>query len=86
MCSTGSITTCAGARRGGSTSPSSSEWVITMPPISLVETPQLVVHAYSCEPLSERNFMPLAFAKFCPRKCDVPACKAFLSCIIASMQ
>ena len=26
------------------------------------------------------------FAKFCPRKCEVPACNALPSCIIASMQ
>ena len=29
--------------------------------------------------------MPWALAKFWPKKCEVPACKAFLSCIMASM-
>ena len=56
------------------------------PPISRVDTPQLVAQAYSCCPLSLWNFTSNALAKFWPRKWLVPACSAFLSCIIASMQ
>ena len=54
-------------------------------PMSRVLTPQLVVQAYSCLFSRERNWMPLALAKFCPRKCEVPAWMALRSCTMASM-
>ena len=57
---------------------------MTSPPIIRVETPQLVLHTYSDEPLSDWNLTSKALAKFCPRLCDVPAWSALLSCIIAS--
>ena len=57
---------------------------MTSPPTSRVDTPQLVFHAYSIAPASLWNFSSNAFAKFWPRLCDVPACSALLSCIIAS--
>ena len=53
--------------------------------MSRVLTPQLVVHASSSLPSRDWNLMPLAFAKFCPRKCDVPAWMALRSCTMASM-
>ncbi len=49
-----------------------------------VEAPQLVFHAYSVPPLSVWNLRSNTLAKFWPRLCDVPACSALLSCIIAS--
>jgi hypothetical protein len=49
-----------------------------------VETPQLVFHANACSPCSFWNFRSNALAKFWPRLCEVPACSALLSCIIAS--
>ena len=56
------------------------------PPTSRVDTPHDVVQAYSCSPLSAENLISWALAKFCPRKCDVPACSALRSCIIASIE
>ena len=50
-----------------------------------VLTPQLVVQANSSLPSRDWNLMPLAFAKFCPRKCEVPAWMALRSCTMASM-
>ena len=82
----GQMTTCVGASRGGTTSPLSSEWVMMSPPMSRVETPQLVAQANSSLLSSVLNFTSNAFAKFCPRKWLVPACSALPSCIIASMQ
>ena len=81
----GQMTTCVGASRGGITSPLSSLCVMISPPISRVLTPQLVAQAYSSLFCSLVNFTSNALAKFCPRKCDVPACSALPSCIIASM-
>ena len=43
----GQMTTWIGASRGGTTRPLSSECVMIRPPISRVETPQLVAQAYS---------------------------------------
>ena len=54
-------------------------------PMSRVLTPQLVVHACSCLFSRDWNWIPLACAKFCPRKCDVPAWMALRSCTMASM-
>ena len=54
----------AGASLGGHTMPSSSEWVMIMAPTSLVETPQLVVHASCCVPCASKNWMFEALAKF----------------------
>ena len=55
-------------------------------PINLVETPQEVAQTCSCFPSLVANFTSKAFAKFCPKKCDVPACNALPSCIKASIQ
>ena len=55
------------------------------PPTRRVDAPQLVAQACSRTPFSVVNVQSNAFAKFCPRKCDVPACRALPSCIIASM-
>ena len=56
------------------------------PPISRVVTPQLVAQANSSLFSSFLKVTSNALAKFCPRKCDVPAWSALPSCIIASMQ
>ncbi len=82
----GTITAWIGASRGGSTSPWSSLCVMMRPPTSRVETPQLVAQACSSLPSLFWNCTSNALAKFWPRKWLVPACRAFLSCIIASMQ
>ena len=71
---------------GGTTRPSSSACVMIIPPISRVETPQEVVHPNSSLPCSLWNLIPQALEKFCPRKWEVPACRALRSCIMASMQ
>ena len=55
------------------------------PPIRRVETPQLVVLQSVSVPASSWNLIFCASAKCVPRKCDVPACSALPSCIIASM-
>ena len=49
-----------------------------------VLTPQEVVQANSCLFSRETNWMPLALAKFCPRKWEVPAWMALRSCTMAS--
>ena len=54
-------------------------------PISRVDTPHDVAHTYSSLFSLFTNCTSKAFAKFCPRKCDVPLCSAFPSCIMASM-
>ena len=79
------MTTWIGASRGGSTRPWSSQCVMIRPPISRVDTPQLVAQAYSSLPSWFWNFTSNALAKFWPRKWLVPACSALRSCIIASM-
>ena len=81
---TGNITIWLGATFGGMTTPSSSPCAMISVPIRRVDTPHDVVQA-CCRVLSRpRNEMSCAFAKFCPRKCDVPAWMAFMSCTIAS--
>ena len=75
-----------GASFGGNTRPVSSEWVMMSAPMRRVDVPQLVAQAYSSLPSRPWNCTSKALPKFCPRKCEVPACRAFLSCIIASMQ
>ena len=82
----GTITTCVGASFGGNTKPSSSECVIIKPPMRRVEAPQDVAHTYSSLFSLFKNLTSNAFAKFCPKKCDVPACNALPSCIKASIQ
>mmetsp|Transcript_25646 Transcript_25646/g.61787 ORF Transcript_25646/g.61787 Transcript_25646/m.61787 type:complete len:331 (+) Transcript_25646:617-1609(+) len=81
----GMMTTCVGATLGGRTSPLSSEWVMISAPRSLVETPHEVAHTNSLSSLSFVNCTSKAFAKFCPRKCEVPAWRAQPFCIIASI-
>ena len=67
-------------------SPLSSPCVMMTPPIIRVETPHEVVHA-CCSDLSRPwNRISNAFAKFCPRSCDVPACSARPSPISASIE
>ena len=82
----GSSATWAGASLGGMITPLSSPWTMIRPPISRVDTPQVVVQAYSSLPSRDWNLMPEALAKFWPRKWVVPACSALRSCIMASMQ
>ena len=55
------------------------------PPIIRVLTPQLVVFASSSSPPAFWKRMLCAEAKLVPRKCEVPACNALPSPIIASM-
>ena len=56
------------------------------PPMSRVDTPHDVVQA-CCTVLSRPwNWISNAFAKFCPRLCDVPACSARPSPISASIE
>ena len=54
-------------------------------PIKRVDTPHEVAHTYSSFPSALVNCTSKALAKFCPRKWEVPACKAFPSCISASI-
>ena len=63
----------------------SSLCVMISAPIRRVDTPHDVAHTYSSSLFLLMNFTSNAFAKFCPRKCDVPDCNALPSCIIASM-
>ena len=58
---------------------------MTRAPTSRVETPQEVVQAKTSCPFWSWNLISWAREKFCPRKCDVPACRALRSCIMASM-
>ena len=71
--------------RGGTIMPSSSAWAMMAVPMRRVLTPQLVVQANSCVFWRERNWMPLALAKFWPRKWEVPAWMALRSWTMASM-
>ena len=48
--------------------------------------PQDVAHTWSSVLSFVWKVTSNAFAKFWPRKWDVPACSDFLSCIMASMQ
>ena len=71
----GTITTWKGAMAGGRIKPLSSPCVMITPPIRRVDTPHDVVHA-CCSVLSRPwNWISKALAKFCPRLCEVPACK-----------
>ena len=70
---------------GGTMKPASSECVMMRPPMRRVDTPQDVCHTWCCLPSRPWKVMSNALAKFCPRLWLVPACSAFLSCIIASM-
>ena len=81
----GTITTCIGAIFGGRTNPLSSECAIMRAPIRRVLTPHDVAQTYSGLLSLFRKVTSNDLAKFCPRKCDVPLCSAFPSCIIASM-
>ena len=56
------------------------------PPMSRVVTPQLVCQTYSSWPSLFWNFTSKALPKFWPRSWLVPACSAWPSCIMASMQ
>src|SRR5262249_19233694 len=67
----GTITTWIGANRGGSTSPWSSECVMISPPISRVETPQLVAQGYSRWPAWFWNCTSKPLPKFWPRRWGV---------------
>ena len=69
----GTITTCIGASFGGKTNPKSSECDMISAPINRVDTPHDDAHAYSILPSLFVNFTSNAFAKFCPKKCEVPA-------------
>ena len=73
-----------GARRGGTRRPSSSPCAMISPPTMRVDTPHDVVHAVCCAPVSSRNSMPNARAKFCPSSWLVPICSALPSPIIPS--
>ena len=81
----GISTTCEDATFGGSMIPSSSPCVMTRPPIRRVDEPHEVVQAYSSVSWADWNLISEALAKFCPKKCEVPAWSPFLSCIMASM-
>ena len=82
----GTMTTCQGATFGGRMRPLSSPCVMMTPPTSRVDTPHDVVQAY-CSVLSRPwNWISKALAKFWPRLCEVPACRARPSPISASME
>ena len=81
----GTITTCQGASLGGSRRPVSSPWAITTAPTMRVLRPQEVVQHNFCSLFSSRKRMSKAWAKFCPRLWLVPACRARLSPIMASI-
>mmetsp|Transcript_3579 Transcript_3579/g.14490 ORF Transcript_3579/g.14490 Transcript_3579/m.14490 type:complete len:300 (-) Transcript_3579:645-1544(-) len=85
FCQMGTTTTCVGAMEGGRRSPVSSPWVMMSPPTMRVETPHEVWYTWRCSPSSSRNCVPKALAKFWPRLCEVPACSALRSPIMASM-
>ena len=82
----GTTTACTGASCGGSCRPWSSPCVMITPPISRVDTPHEVCQTCWRTPCSSWNVMSKTFAKFWPRSCEVPACSALPSCIIASME
>ena len=72
--------------RGGSTSPLSSPCTMIAAPTSRVVMPHDVPQT-CCTDLSRAwNVMSNAFAKFCPRLCEVPACSARPSPISASIE
>ena len=81
----GTTTTWTGARRGGTTRPSSSECAMIKAPIKRVEEPHEVVQAYASWLSGVVYLMSNVRAKFCPRLWLVPAWSARPSCIIASM-
>ena len=81
----GTITTWIGATLGGSTSPLSSPWTITTAPTIRVVMPHEVFQTYSHLPDSFWYLTSNALAKLCPRWWLVPACRARLSCISASI-
>mmetsp|Transcript_41340 Transcript_41340/g.95776 ORF Transcript_41340/g.95776 Transcript_41340/m.95776 type:complete len:241 (+) Transcript_41340:329-1051(+) len=81
----GTMTTCIGATRGGRTNPASSEWLMTRAPMSLVVMPHEVAHTYSSPESRVWYFTSNAFAKFCPRKWEVPHCSAHPFCISPSI-
>ena len=64
----GRITTWADAMRGGNTRPSSSLWIMIRPPMRRVVTPQDVVQAYSCSPLTLLKADLAGFGKILPEK------------------
>mmetsp|Transcript_6884 Transcript_6884/g.15784 ORF Transcript_6884/g.15784 Transcript_6884/m.15784 type:complete len:255 (+) Transcript_6884:324-1088(+) len=68
----GTTTTWMGATGGGRTRPASSLWVMTSAPTSRVETPQLVAHTRDLPPEESWKVTSNAWAKFCPKKWDVP--------------
>ena len=59
---------------------------MTTAPIVRVVMPHEVVQTYWRWPSSPWNWMSKAFAKFCPRLCEVHIWSALPSCIIASRQ
>mmetsp|Transcript_5330 Transcript_5330/g.22591 ORF Transcript_5330/g.22591 Transcript_5330/m.22591 type:complete len:255 (-) Transcript_5330:989-1753(-) len=73
FCAMGTTTTCTGASRGGSRNPASSPWVMMIPPIRRVDTPHELWCTYCLVPVSSRNCVSNALAKFWPRLCEVPA-------------
>ena len=85
FCAMGTTTTCMGASAGGSRSPASSPCVMMIPPMRRVETPQEDWYTCRVSPFSSRKVVSNALEKFWPRLCDVPACSALPSPIIASM-
>ena len=74
-----------GASRGGRISPWSSPCTITIAPTRRVLTPQEVVQQYWSWLFLSKYRISNARAKFCPKKWEVPICRAFLSPIIPSM-
>jgi hypothetical protein len=66
--------------------PLSSPCVITTAPMSRVVIPHDVPQMYWSVLSRAWNLMSNAFAKFCPRLCDVPACSARPSPISASIE
>ncbi|PNH09180.1 hypothetical protein TSOC_004203 [Tetrabaena socialis] len=60
-------------RRGGSRSPLSSPCVMMIPPMTRVETPQLLWCTNWRLESRSRYWVPKALAKLVPRLCEVPA-------------
>mmetsp|Transcript_103338 Transcript_103338/g.316260 ORF Transcript_103338/g.316260 Transcript_103338/m.316260 type:complete len:302 (-) Transcript_103338:643-1548(-) len=80
------MTTWMAATAGGRTRPVSSECAMIVAPISRVDTPQDVAHTYLKSPVSSVWYCTSkALAKFCPRKCEVPAWMAMPFCASASI-
>ena len=82
----GSTTVWMGATRGGSTRPLSSPWVMMMPPIRRVDTPQLVWKGWWSWLSAPVKVMSKALEKPSPKKWLVPAWRALRSCIMHSTQ